>query len=203
MDVSFILCLAVTHQKALSGWGWGPGHLSWTVHSLGPDPRPACTLTLCPFSCPRVFQAHHVDDKPAEESTRAAQKEFGLWEDTGQSPANEGKRSMHKHRGPGQGQGAGGWWQQTCTERFMGVRLDSFPPQSNPVGMLIFVPILHMGKLRCRERNDLYHVIQLENGSTGSQSHFSKVPLCLRLRKTIRIPFYFTALGMQSSGLFI
>lgn len=42
MNVSFILCL--TCYKAGSEWGWGLGHLSWMVHSLGPDPWPTCTL---------------------------------------------------------------------------------------------------------------------------------------------------------------
>lgn len=188
--MSFILCLTVTHSKAVSGRGWGLGHLSWMAHFLGSDSRPACTLTLCPFSCPRVFQVHHVDDKPAEELTRIAQKEVGIWEDTGQNPADEGIKE-HPPIGTRAQAGGRGWPQQTCTEHFMGVGLNSFPPHSNPVAMLILIPILQMGKLRCREINDLHQVIQLENGSTRAQSQLNKVPLCLRLRKNNQNLFLF------------
>ena len=76
--------------------GAGPGPSLMDGAFPGPGSRPACTLNLSlPFLCPRaVFQAHHVDDEPAEESTRPARREGGLGEDTGQHPADEGVSSV-------------------------------------------------------------------------------------------------------------
>ena len=96
MDVSFCLCLTVIHSKAMSGCIWGLGCLT-----LSPD-------SLCPFPCPRVaIQAYLVDDKPAEESTRAAQRKVGLWEDTGHNPTNKSMSILP--RALGARAGGGGW----------------------------------------------------------------------------------------------
>lgn len=65
--------------------------------SVSPD-------SLCPFPCPRVaIQAYLVDDKPAQESTRAAQRKVGLWEDTGHNPTNESMSILPQGRGVGDG----------------------------------------------------------------------------------------------------
>lgn len=152
MDVSFGLCFAVIHYKAMSGCIWGLGCLTLSFS----------WLSLCPFPCPRVaIQAYLVDDKPAEESSRAAQRKAGLWEDTGHNPTNEGMSISHRR-----GAGGGGWWQQTCPERFVGACLQSCS-HSNAMGMLIISPILQKGKLRCMEINDLRQITQLENAIPG------------------------------------
>lgn len=87
-DRSFILCLTVTHYEVVSGLG-GLDHLPWMVHSLGPDPGLLLPPnSLCPVPCPSVSQVYHIGEMPLEESTRAVQREVGLWEE--QVPANEG-----------------------------------------------------------------------------------------------------------------
>ncbi|GAB5569321.1 uncharacterized protein C20orf96 homolog isoform X1 [Prionailurus iriomotensis] len=52
-----------------------------------PQEEQSETFDYCPARV--AFQVRHVDDKPAEAATRNAQREAGLWEGTGQNPANE------------------------------------------------------------------------------------------------------------------
>ena len=48
VDVNFILCFTVTCYKVVSAQSWEPGPS--LLDSLGPDPRPACTLTVSALS---------------------------------------------------------------------------------------------------------------------------------------------------------
>lgn len=101
----------VSRSYIIRTWvdGIGVSH-GWCIPwDLTPD-LPLPSHSLCPFLYPRVaIQAHLVDDKSAEESTRTAQRKVGLGEDTDQNPTRESMTSIFP-QAPGPRAGGGGWW---------------------------------------------------------------------------------------------
>lgn len=59
MDVSFGLCFAVIHYKAMSGCIWGLGCLTLSFSG---------SLSVLSHALGVAIQAYLVDDKPAEEN---------------------------------------------------------------------------------------------------------------------------------------
>lgn len=148
-------------------------HLSWIAHSLGPDPRPACTLTVSAlshalgYSKPPMLRTGQLRNpqEPLRMRLDSAKAKFRLLKVFGPSSL--------RLWGLGWGCGDGGGKHVQST---LWVRLDSFPPHSGSVDTLTIISVLQMRKLRCREINDLREVTLLENGSTRGQSQLSKCP---------------------------
>lgn len=175
MDVSFGFCLTVIHYKAMSGCSWGLGCLTFSW------------LSLCPFPCPRVaIQAYLVDDKPAEESTRAAQRKVGLWEDTGHNPTNESMSILPqalgaRARGWGMVIANMPWALRGCLPAVL------FSSQQ-PHGHAYHQPYFTEGKTEVHGDKWLAPDHTVRKYSTRGQSQLDKdLPLCLRYRKMIGI----------------